>query len=84
MAAGTPVVATCSGGPQEIIENGRSGLLVPVHDPQAMAEAVNRIAFDPPFAARLAGCALDRVRTRYTLQTMLTAYEKLFQEATQA
>jgi glycosyltransferase involved in cell wall biosynthesis len=38
-----PIVSTLSGGPQDYIENGVSGFLVPVGDPKAMADAVCRV-----------------------------------------
>ncbi len=41
MAQGTPVVSTdCKHGPREILDHGKHGLLVPVGDSQAMAEAI--------------------------------------------
>jgi glycosyltransferase involved in cell wall biosynthesis len=40
LAAGTPVVATRSGGMEEYVEHGRSGMLVPPGDPQQLAEAL--------------------------------------------
>ncbi len=41
MAVGIPVVSTnCESGPAEILDNGKYGLLVPVGDSQAMAEAI--------------------------------------------
>jgi glycosyltransferase involved in cell wall biosynthesis len=41
MAVGTPVVSTnCKSGPAEILANGKYGLLTPVGDPQAMADAI--------------------------------------------
>ncbi len=55
MAMGVPVVSTdCpSGGSAELIEQGVSGLLVPVGDAQAMADAMCRVADDPELAATL-------------------------------
>ena len=41
MATGTPVVSTdCESGPAEILENGKYGILVPVSNPGALAEAL--------------------------------------------
>lgn len=47
LACGLPVVSTdCKGGPREILEDGRSGLLVPVGDPESMAAAILRLLED--------------------------------------
>jgi glycosyltransferase involved in cell wall biosynthesis len=81
MSAGTPVVATRSGGPQEILQHEHSGLLVPVQDPLALADAIERIANDGALAATLAANARLRVKERYTLAGMLDAYGQLFTEA---
>ncbi len=40
MAGGVPVVATRSGGPEQILDEGRCGILAPVGDPLALAEAM--------------------------------------------
>ena len=41
LACGTPIVATdCPGGTSEILEGGKWGRLVPVANPQAMADAI--------------------------------------------
>jgi glycosyltransferase involved in cell wall biosynthesis len=79
MASGTPVVATRSGGPEEILEDERSGLLVPVRNPDAMAGAVDRITSDRNLAANLVAGARIRVTSRYTLDSMLNSYEALFE-----
>lgn len=80
MAAGIPVVATRSGGPEEIIEDGHSGLLVPIQDPQSLAAAVAKLASDPVLCRNVRANALARVRQQYTLTTMLDAYERTFRD----
>jgi glycosyltransferase involved in cell wall biosynthesis len=47
MAAGKPVIATNAGGVPEIIEDGVTGLLVPMSDASAMADAIDRLLSDP-------------------------------------
>jgi glycosyltransferase involved in cell wall biosynthesis len=60
MAAGRPVVSTRSGGPEEIVEDGVSGLLVPVGDPAALAAAIARVLNDAPLAGALGRAAARR------------------------
>ncbi len=48
LACGCPVIATrCETGPDEIIEHGKNGLLVPVDDNHALAEALKQLLLDP-------------------------------------
>ncbi|MGE5590083.1 MAG: glycosyltransferase family 4 protein [Bacillota bacterium] len=51
MAAGVPVAATAVGGVPEAVEDGRTGLLVPPRDPEALAEAMLRLAASEPAGA---------------------------------
>lgn len=69
-AAGVPVVATKVGGVIDIIEDGKTGILVPVSDPAAMQEAVARIYKDPGLAKRIAENALKKLKSNYTLELM--------------
>ena len=49
LACGTPVVATdCPSGPREILEDGKWGKLVPVGNPEALAEAIVETLQSPP------------------------------------
>lgn len=60
MALGKPVVAGASGGPAEIITDGRDGLLTPFGDSAALARAIERYLADPAFAARTGAAARAR------------------------
>ncbi len=66
MAFGVPVVATSVGGIPEIVTHEENALLVPVHSPQAMAEAIDRLLSNPVIAACQATQAQKTVRTDYS------------------
>jgi glycosyltransferase involved in cell wall biosynthesis len=62
LAAGAPVVSTdCENGPREILADGRYGILVPVGDPGALAEAMRTALENPPDKAFLRS-ATDKYR----------------------
>jgi glycosyltransferase involved in cell wall biosynthesis len=54
MASGRPIIGTNIGGTPQVIENGSNGLLVAPKDPQALAEAIEKILSDKALAAHLA------------------------------
>lgn len=66
LAAGVPVVASDSGGPVEILEHGRSGLLFPTRSADGLAAAVLRLLGDPSLRRRLAEEGRRRVRSAYS------------------
>jgi glycosyltransferase involved in cell wall biosynthesis/peptidoglycan/xylan/chitin deacetylase (PgdA/CDA1 family) len=53
MSAGLPVVASGISGIPELVSDGESGLLVPPGDPEALADALGRLAADPELRRRL-------------------------------
>jgi glycosyltransferase involved in cell wall biosynthesis len=61
LAVGTPVVATEVGGVPELVRDGENGLLVPVGDAGALAEAIRRIVAEPGLRERLANAAPSSV-----------------------
>jgi glycosyltransferase involved in cell wall biosynthesis len=65
MAAGRPVIGTAVGGTPELIEDGKTGLLVPRGNPVALGGAVEQLLADPALAARLGAAARHRVQTRF-------------------
>ncbi len=68
MACGVPVVATRSGGPEEIIEHGKDGLLVDAGDPEAMAAACLRIAGDSSLRDSLGAAGRQSAVSRFSLE----------------
>jgi glycosyltransferase involved in cell wall biosynthesis len=65
MAARKPVVATATTGACEILEDGISGLIVPIGDPNAFAQALLRLVKDSNLRASLAANAYERVSSQF-------------------
>jgi glycosyltransferase involved in cell wall biosynthesis len=65
MASGVPVVATAVGAFQDTIVDGLTGVLVPPHDPAALARAMRGVLADPILRMGYAAAALDRARQCY-------------------
>jgi glycosyltransferase involved in cell wall biosynthesis len=68
MAMGRPVVVTDNPGMAEYVEHGRTGLLVPAGDQDALTEAVAGLLSDPDRAAQLGRNARSEVLQRFTTQ----------------
>lgn len=66
LLCGAPVVATNSGGVTDIVKHGQTGLLFPERDANAMADALERYARDPGYAAQLARAGHVHVMEHYT------------------
>ncbi len=79
MAAGLPIAATAVGGIPEAITSGREGLLVPPHNPQALAQAIKKIIADPQLAKTLGTNARERVK-KFGEEKMLAQTTALYQE----
>jgi glycosyltransferase involved in cell wall biosynthesis len=84
MAAGLAVVATRSGGPEEIVVPGETGLLVPTSNPEALAAALEQVVANPSLRHRMGAAGRARARAAYSLAAMLDAYEDLLNEVTAA
>jgi glycosyltransferase involved in cell wall biosynthesis len=64
-AFGRPVIATRSGGPEEIIEDGQTGYLIPVGDAEAIADRMNRLLDDHALAEKMGREGAALVRNRF-------------------
>jgi starch synthase len=78
------VVASNVGGIPEMVEDGVTGLLVPPHDPPALAAAVARLLLDHPFADTLARAGHDLVHDKFCVQLMVNAVQALYDEGARA
>ena len=71
MAAGRPVIASRVGGLPEMVEDGRTGLLVPPGDARAVAEALRRMLPDPAAARRMGAAARARFLDQFHVDRMV-------------
>jgi glycosyltransferase involved in cell wall biosynthesis len=78
MAMERAVVATAVSGNAEVIEDGRSGVLVPVGDAPAMAAAAARLLSDRAHRRTLGRAARQRVLERYSAPAMVRRMEALY------
>jgi glycosyltransferase involved in cell wall biosynthesis len=84
MSAGTALVATDVGGLPDLVENGRTALLVPQRDPDALAAAISALLADPHLRRRIGDASreraedftIDRIADRFT-----ALYESLLARA---
>lgn len=77
MSKGKPVIASNVGGPVDIVEDNKSGLLVPIGDVDALAKAMHRLISDPDLRNRLGRAAEERAG-RYTAKAIIPRFEKLY------
>jgi glycosyltransferase involved in cell wall biosynthesis len=78
MAAGLPVVASNVGGMPELVAAGVSGLLVPPGDPDALAEAIERLLESPSLAQQLGHAGRRRVVENFDVEAVRKAHLALY------
>lgn len=78
MASGLPVVATDVGGVGEVVVSGVTGTLVSASDPKALAVALRDYVLDEGLRTKHGAAGRERAVTRFSLQTMLSAYTELY------
>lgn len=78
MALGLPVVASAVDGIPEVVEHGVTGLLVPPHDPEALAKALSELAADAALRQRLGDAAKKLISEKFTLINMIGEYQKAY------
>ena len=79
MAMSLPVVASDVGGIPEIVDAGRTGLLVPPEDAAALAAAIATLDRDRALAGRMGAAGRARVVAEFSMEVMADRYERLYE-----
>lgn len=79
MAAGIPIVASDIPPCREALDDGACGILVPTRNPEAMADAIEKIIDDDRIRESLVKAAFERVSSRYDVANMCAGYDALLQ-----
>jgi glycosyltransferase involved in cell wall biosynthesis len=78
--SGLPVVASATGGLQEIVEPGLTGSLFPAGDASALAECLRKLLADPDAAYRMGQAGRVKALSRYTIEHTADRYERLYSQ----
>ena len=78
ISLGLPIVSTdCNYGPNEVIETGENGLLVPVADPEKLASAILKLIQDKELRLKMGERAEERAH-HFSQDRMVSGYEEVF------
>ncbi len=78
MATGLPVVATRVGGVPDVLEDGRTGFLVPSGDEAGLRDRLVRLRDDRALGLAIGAAARDAAQARFSAERMLRGYLELY------
>ena len=84
MACAKPVVATRCGGAGEVVEDGRTGFMVPVADAPAIASRVIELLNRKDKRASMGEAAKQHIESEFSVQAMVANYEHLYESCNPA
>ncbi|HWW53727.1 MAG TPA: glycosyltransferase family 4 protein [Acidimicrobiales bacterium] len=84
MAMGLPVVTTDVGGMRELIDDGVHGFVVPPRQPEALADAIAKLAADPELRAAMGRAGMERAREHFDVTRFVDRLEEIYLEVTKA
>ena len=76
MTVGIPIIATDAGGTKEVVNNEKTGLLIPVGDSEALQIAINRLLSDPELVQNLVLNAKKYSESSFSYSAMMEGLEK--------
>jgi glycosyltransferase involved in cell wall biosynthesis len=80
MASGLPVIASDVGGLREVVEDDRTGIIVPPANPGKIASAIRRLAESPELRMQMGALARTRVVENYSMEQMAARTLALYRE----
>lgn len=80
MAVGCAPVASAVGGIPEVIEHGRSGLLVSPDDTNALTDAIRRLVTNPVERLQIGAEARKKIEAEFSLDAMMSSYARLYRD----
>jgi glycosyltransferase involved in cell wall biosynthesis len=80
MAAGKPVIASRVGGIPDLVENEKSGLLVPPNNRDALTKAMNEMLKNKYMRQMMGKHAAQKAAERFSRELMTKAYEQLYEK----
>jgi len=78
MASGIPVAATSAGGIPEMVVHENTGLLVPIQQPDALADALVRLSGDEALRTQLTKGAAELLSENFAIPKMITGNESAY------
>lgn len=83
MACKTPIVATNAAGVSEAVRDGETGIVVPIKNPEALAEGMREMINNPELSEEYAQAGFERVTNHFTIEQLtertLKVYENMFE-----
>jgi len=79
MAVGVPSVVSSAGGLPEVIQDGKTGFIVPTYDVKTAADRIGKLADDAALREELAEEGIRDTRRRFDSNQVVRAYELLYE-----
>jgi glycosyltransferase involved in cell wall biosynthesis len=80
MALEKPIIGSSVGGIPEVIDDGKTGILIPPNDPASLAAAVMKLAADPALRRSMGTAGREKARKLFTIENHVKEIEKIYDE----